>query len=80
MLAVPAAPFDSLEYSFEVKWDGVRALAAVDPAVPQRFTLGCYVSTEYITTYGQPLETPISEPTTAPDEVPNDEPPAPVER
>ena len=30
MLAVPAAPFDSPEYSFEVKWDGVRALAAVE--------------------------------------------------
>src|SRR5262249_50756917 len=30
MLAVPAAPFDSTEYSFEVKWDGVRALAAVE--------------------------------------------------
>jgi hypothetical protein len=30
MLAVPAAPFDSVEYSFEVKWDGIRVLAAVD--------------------------------------------------
>jgi ATP-dependent DNA ligase len=30
MLAVPAAPFDSPEYSFEVKWDGVRALAKVE--------------------------------------------------
>src|SRR5262249_5123222 len=30
MLAVPAAPFDSPEYSFEVKWDGIRALAAVE--------------------------------------------------
>jgi len=30
MLAVPAAPFDSPEYSFEVKWDGVRALARVE--------------------------------------------------
>jgi ATP-dependent DNA ligase len=30
MLAVPAAPFDSPEYSFEVKWNGVRALAAVE--------------------------------------------------
>jgi ATP-dependent DNA ligase len=29
MLAVSSAPFDSPEYSFEVKWDGVRALAAV---------------------------------------------------
>jgi bifunctional non-homologous end joining protein LigD len=28
MLATRAAPFDSEEYLFEVKWDGVRALAA----------------------------------------------------
>src|SRR5262245_23126142 len=30
MLAVAAEPFDSPEYCFEVKWDGVRALAAVE--------------------------------------------------
>jgi bifunctional non-homologous end joining protein LigD len=30
MLAVPATPFDSSEYSFELKWDGIRALAAVE--------------------------------------------------
>ena len=30
MLAVAAEPFDSPEYCFEVKYDGVRALAAVD--------------------------------------------------
>ena len=30
MLAVPAQPFDSAECSFELKWDGIRALAAVD--------------------------------------------------
>ena len=30
MLAVPAAPFDAPEYSFEIKWDGIRALAAVE--------------------------------------------------
>ena len=29
MLARAAAPFDSAEHVFEVKWDGVRALAAV---------------------------------------------------
>jgi bifunctional non-homologous end joining protein LigD len=29
MLATASAPFDAEEYSFEVKWDGVRALAAV---------------------------------------------------
>ena len=32
MLAVPAAPFDSPDYSFECKWDGIRALAAVEAA------------------------------------------------
>ena len=32
MLAVPATPFDSSEYSFEIKWDGIRALAAVETA------------------------------------------------
>ena len=31
MLAVPSAPFDSPEHLFEVKWDGVRALAACGP-------------------------------------------------
>jgi ATP-dependent DNA ligase len=30
MLAVPAAPFDSVDYSFELKWDGIRALAAIE--------------------------------------------------
>src|SRR6516225_6706747 len=30
MLAVPAEPFDAPEYSFEVKWDGIRTLAAVE--------------------------------------------------
>jgi ATP-dependent DNA ligase len=30
MLAVPAEPFDSPEYCFEVKWDGIRVLAAVE--------------------------------------------------
>jgi ATP-dependent DNA ligase len=30
MLAIPATPFDSEEYLFEVKWDGVRALAAIE--------------------------------------------------
>jgi bifunctional non-homologous end joining protein LigD len=29
MLATASAPFDAEEYSFEVKWDGVRALASV---------------------------------------------------
>jgi bifunctional non-homologous end joining protein LigD len=32
MLALPATPFDSPEYSFELKWDGIRALAAVETA------------------------------------------------
>jgi ATP-dependent DNA ligase len=30
MLAVPAPPFDSAAHVFETKWDGVRALAAVE--------------------------------------------------
>jgi bifunctional non-homologous end joining protein LigD len=30
MLATPAAPFDAEDYLYEIKWDGVRALAAVD--------------------------------------------------
>jgi bifunctional non-homologous end joining protein LigD len=30
MLATSASPFDSKDYVFEVKWDGVRALAAVE--------------------------------------------------
>ena len=30
MLAVAAEPFDSPEYLFEVKWNGIRALAARD--------------------------------------------------
>jgi ATP-dependent DNA ligase len=30
MLAVAAEPFDSPEYCFEVKWDGIRALAAAE--------------------------------------------------
>jgi ATP-dependent DNA ligase len=30
MLAMPATPFDASEYSFELKWDGIRALAGVD--------------------------------------------------
>ena len=30
MLATPAEPFDSADYRFEVKWDGIRALTAVE--------------------------------------------------
>src|SRR5215468_3187801 len=30
MLAVAAEPFDAPDYSFEIKYDGVRALAAVE--------------------------------------------------
>jgi ATP-dependent DNA ligase len=32
MLAIAAEPFDSSEHCFEIKYDGVRALAAVDEA------------------------------------------------
>jgi ATP-dependent DNA ligase len=41
MLAVAAAPFDSGEYCFEVKWDGVRALAAVEAAGWRLWGRGC---------------------------------------
>jgi ATP-dependent DNA ligase len=30
MLAVPGRPFESADYVFEVKWDGIRALAALE--------------------------------------------------
>jgi ATP-dependent DNA ligase len=30
MLATPSVPFDSEAYSFEIKWNGIRALAAVE--------------------------------------------------
>jgi bifunctional non-homologous end joining protein LigD len=30
MLATASSPFDASPYSFEVKWDGVRMLAAVE--------------------------------------------------
>jgi ATP-dependent DNA ligase len=30
MLAVPARPFDSAAHVFEVKWNGIRALAAIE--------------------------------------------------
>jgi hypothetical protein len=47
MLATPARPFDSPEYSFEVKWDGVRALAAVEATgwrlVVRGYAHGCLV-------------------------------------
>ena len=32
MLATASPPFDSPDYRFEIKWDGVRTLAAVDHA------------------------------------------------
>jgi bifunctional non-homologous end joining protein LigD len=32
MLATPALPFDGPQYSFEVKWDGIRMLAAAEGA------------------------------------------------
>jgi ATP-dependent DNA ligase len=30
MLATSAAPFDAADYHFEIKWDGIRALTAVE--------------------------------------------------
>lgn len=32
MLAVQSQPFDSADHLFEVKWDGVRALVAIEPS------------------------------------------------
>jgi hypothetical protein len=47
-------------------------------------SLGYYVQTDTIVTYRQPLETPIDQPTTDPDDIPVEdppvvEPPAPIE-
>jgi hypothetical protein len=42
-------------------------------------SVGYYVQTETITTYRQPLERPISDPTTDPDDIPVTDPPDPVE-
>jgi DNA ligase D-like protein (predicted ligase) len=48
MLATRAAPFDSEEYSFEVKWDGVRALAAIENG---RWQLSGRVGSDYTPRY-----------------------------
>jgi hypothetical protein len=42
-------------------------------------SVGYYVQTETITTYREPLETPATEPTTDPDDIPVADPPDPVE-
>jgi hypothetical protein len=42
-------------------------------------SVGYYVQTETITTYRQPLDTPISSPTTEPSDIPVTDPPDPVE-
>jgi hypothetical protein len=39
MLAQFGQPFDSPDYLFEVKWDGVRCLAFIDHALPCRYRL-----------------------------------------
>lgn len=36
MLAVPADPFSSADYSYEIKWDGFRAIAFLDPGSQMR--------------------------------------------
>ena len=41
MLAMSAKPFDSNQYVFEVKWDGIRALAAVNADHWQLWGRGC---------------------------------------
>jgi hypothetical protein len=38
-----------------------------------------YVQIDWIASYQQPLETPISEPFTSPDDLSDDEPPPPIE-
>ena len=48
MLATPAAPFDSEAYVFEVKWDGVRALAAIEAG---RWRLWGRTGTDYTARY-----------------------------
>jgi bifunctional non-homologous end joining protein LigD len=48
MLATPAAPFDSEEYLFEVKWDGVRALAGIEVG---RWRLWGRTGTDYTARY-----------------------------
>jgi bifunctional non-homologous end joining protein LigD len=48
MLATAAAPFDAPEYSFEIKWDGVRALAAVEQG---RWSLWGRGGVDYTTRY-----------------------------
>ena len=48
MLATVAAPFDSEAYLFEVKWDGVRALAAVEAG---RWRLWGRTGTDYTARY-----------------------------
>jgi DNA ligase D-like protein (predicted ligase) len=48
MLAVSGQPFDSDEYLFEVKWDGVRALAAVEAG---RWRLWGREGADYTTRY-----------------------------
>ena len=48
MLATPAVPFDSDAYLFEVKWDGVRALAAIEAG---RWRLWGRTGTDYTARY-----------------------------
>ena len=48
MLATPAAPFDSEAYLFEVKWDGVRTLAAMEAG---RWRLWGRTGTDYTARY-----------------------------
>jgi bifunctional non-homologous end joining protein LigD len=48
MLATAAAPFDSAEHLFEIKWDGVRALASVEPG---RWRLWGRQGTDYTLRY-----------------------------
>src|SRR5260370_38277533 len=49
MLARSAAPFDAEDYLFEIKWDGVRALAASEPG--GRWRLWGRTTTDYSQRY-----------------------------
>ncbi len=51
MLATAAAPFDGEDYLFEVKWDGVRALAASEAA--GRWRLWGRTGADYTTRYAE---------------------------
>ena len=55
MLARPAsAPFDSDDWLFEIKWDGVRAIATVDGKLSLRSRNDTELAGQFPETYGAP--------------------------